>query len=450
MRWFNFKRKSEHQTTEKQSAVIITGAGYTGAVAPDTGYDKLSRESYMKNVVAFRCIDLISKAVASVNWKIMQRASDGTETILQNHPLAPLLKRPNPREGFAALIERMMAYYMIGGNAYLEGVRVSGGMRGGTVRELYVHQPDRITIQRNGLEVTGYKYEYDSIKYEWKVDPLTGKCDLLHLKTFHPLDDFYGWGITMSAAGELDSSNDANEWNRTSFKNGCRPGMIMSFSRRMTPEQYEAVKKQLQSYTGSENAGKTLILQGMDETKGEVTITPYGWNPQEMDFTESENKMARRIAFAYGVPPQMVGIPGDTTYANYKEARESFWEDTISWYLQLLQTELNNWLLPDENVYMKPMLDESPAMEAKKAQNLAMAQASDFLTINEKRTLAGFAPIDGGDVMLVGMGMTPLLGDDAVTEEAIADEEARAQRELMRIVGDEKVATALMQGDYND
>jgi hypothetical protein len=140
--------------------------------------------------------------------------------------------------------------------------------------------------------------------------------------------------------------------------------------------------------------------------------------------------------------------------SNYREARESFWEDTVTWYLQLLQSELNNWLLPDDKFYLMPMLDDSPAMEAKKNKNLRMAQICDFLTINEKRTLAGFPPITGGDVMLGGWGMMPLLGDDvdetAKTEDELADEEDKARRELMRIVGDEAIAASLMQGDYND
>lgn len=451
MRWF--RRKT---IEEKQSAVmVVAGGGYESAATPDTRYDKLARESYMENVIAFRCIDLVAKAVASVDWQVMQQDSNGSETIVPNHPLAPLLSRPNPTEGFAAFIEKVMAYHMIGGNSFIERIKVTGGMRAGVTRELYAHRPDRITIRHKGLEVTGYKYQDDSVSYEWDVDPITGQSDLLHLKSFNPLDDFYGWGIAMSAAGEIDSSNDANKWNRTSFKNGCRPGMVMTFKSKLAPEQYARLKQQVeQKYSGADNAGKTMILEGVSEKDGDVAITPYGWTPKEMDFTESENKMARRIAFAYGVPPQLVGIPGDNTYANYKEARESFWEDTVTWYLQLLQSELNNWLLPDDKFYLKPMLDDSPAMEAKKNKNLEMAQKCDFLTINEKRTLAGFPPITGGDVMLAGMGMMPLLGDDvdetAKTEDELADEEDKARRELMRIVGDEKIAASLMQGDYND
>jgi phage portal protein BeeE len=34
---------------------------------------------------------------------------------------------------------------------------------------------------------------------------------------------------------------------------------------------------------------------------------------------------AREIALALGVPPMLLGIPGDNTYSNYQEATRSFW-----------------------------------------------------------------------------------------------------------------------------
>ena len=42
-----------------------------------------------------------------------------------------------------------------------------------------------------------------------------------------------------------------------------------------------------------------------------------------MDFTESKRQAARDIALALGVPPMLLGIPGDNTHANYQEANPS-------------------------------------------------------------------------------------------------------------------------------
>jgi Phage portal protein/Glycosyl hydrolase 108 len=38
--------------------------------------------------------------------------------------------------------------------------------------------------------------------------------------------------------------------------------------------------------------------------------------PKDMDFIEAKNVAAREIALAIGVPPMLLGIPGDNTYSN--------------------------------------------------------------------------------------------------------------------------------------
>ena len=48
-------------------------------------------------------------------------------------------------------------------------------------------------------------------------------------------------------------------------------------------------------------------------------------SPKDMDFIEAKHAAAREIALAFGVPPMLLGIPGDNTYANYQEANRAFW-----------------------------------------------------------------------------------------------------------------------------
>jgi Phage portal protein len=44
-----------------------------------------------------------------------------------------------------------------------------------------------------------------------------------------------------------------------------------------------------------------------------------------MPVTES----AREIALAFGVPPMLLAIAGDNTYANYQEANRAFWRQSV-------------------------------------------------------------------------------------------------------------------------
>ena len=42
-------------------------------------------------------------------------------------------------------------------------------------------------------------------------------------------------------------------------------------------------------------------------------------SPKDMDFLEAKHSAAREIALALGVPPMLLGIPGDNTFANYQD-----------------------------------------------------------------------------------------------------------------------------------
>ena len=51
--------------------------------------------------------------------------------------------------------------------------------------------------------------------------------------------------------------------------------------------------------------------------------------PKDMDFLEAKHTAAREIALAFGVPPMLLGIPGDNTFANYAEANRVFFRQTV-------------------------------------------------------------------------------------------------------------------------
>ncbi|HAH08700.1 MAG TPA: phage portal protein, partial [Alphaproteobacteria bacterium] len=47
-----------------------------------------------------------------------------------------------------------------------------------------------------------------------------------------------------------------------------------------------------------------------------------------------------------GVPPMLLGIPGDATYNNYREANLAFWRQTALPLVAKTAQALTNWLRP--------------------------------------------------------------------------------------------------------
>ncbi len=117
-----------------------------------------------------------------------------------------------------------------------------------------------------------------------------------------------------------------------------------------------------ENFTGSVNAGKPMILEGGLDWK-EISLSP-----KDMDFIEGKNSAARDIALAFGVPPQLLGIPGDNTYSNLVEARTALWEQTIIPLAENTIDHISKWLakLCGENYTLKLDKDNIPAIASKR------------------------------------------------------------------------------------
>jgi phage portal protein BeeE len=74
--------------------------------------------------------------------------------------------------------------------------------------------------------------------------------------------------------------------------------------------------------------------------------------------------------------------------------------------LRHLRDELNAWLAPrfGEDLALEVDLDEIPALALRRERTWARLKGAEFLTLNEKRALAGFAPVAGGDKVLMRRG----------------------------------------------
>jgi HK97 family phage portal protein len=122
-------------------------------------------------------------------------------------------------------------------------------------------------------------------------------------------------------------------------------------------------------------------------------------SPKDMDFLEAKHTAAREIALAFGVPPMLLGIPGDNTYSNYQEANRVFWRQTVLPLAARIGNALTQWLAPVFGGEIRLIVDADriPALANDRAALWEMVTKAPFLTPNEKRALTGFAPIEGGD-----------------------------------------------------
>jgi HK97 family phage portal protein len=243
-----------------------------------------------------------------------------------------------------------------------------------------------------------FDYTADTRTQRIAGEAAPGVPRILHVKLFHPLSDHYGLSPVEAAASAIDIHNTTSRWNKALLDNSARPSGALVYTARdgnLTAEQYDRLKAELeQGFQGAARAGRPLLLEGGLDWKS------MSLSPRDMDFIEAKHVAAREIALALGVPPMLLGIPGDNTYSNYQEATRSFWRSTVLPLVNRTAKALSTWLgpayidarLPTARLELRPDLDTIEALSAEREALWARINAATFLTDDEKRAAVGYGP----------------------------------------------------------
>jgi HK97 family phage portal protein len=345
-------------------------------------YAALAHEGFMRNPVVHRAVRMIAESAAAVPWLLYDGAAELTE-----HPLLDLLERPNGRSTGAGFMETLYGHLLMSGNAYVELVEA------GEARELHLLRPDRVAV---AADASGWPVALEHREGSRKRRiPLgsDGAGGALHLRLFHPLDDHYGFPPLQAALMALDIHNAAGRWNKALLDNSARPSGALVYAPKeggnLTEDQYERLKSELEEgYAGAARAGRPMLLEGGLDWKA------MGLTPKDMDFIEARNGASRDIALAFGVPPMILGIPGDNTYSNYQEANRAFYRMTVLPLVGRTATELSAFLGVrfGDGLRLSYDADQVDGLAAEREALWARLDAADFLTDDEKREAVGYAP----------------------------------------------------------
>ncbi|MDR1034782.1 MAG: phage portal protein [Holosporales bacterium] len=363
----------------------------TARTDSSTDYDDISENGYKKNVVVYRCVHMIARTIASVNW-IMRKMNESHEIdeIIYKHEILNLIDRPNSNQYKTTFMEAAVSYLMLSGNCYVMAIR--NGSDYNKPVELHLLRPDRVRIIPGKSSVPdGYEYLVGNDMRLFGVDPVSGASDILHIKLFNPVDDWYGMSPVEAVLGSISQHNAIAQQNIAFLHNGGRPSGALMYNSSLDHQKRNDLKNDLRNlYEGGRNAGKILLLEGNFEWK------EMGLSPKDLDFISGKELAAKEIAMAFGVPPILIGSMADATYANYKEARYNFWEETILPILNLMTGELSNWFKvlfkTDLNFWYD--LDSIPALSRRRESEWNKISSSEFLTIDEKREAFGYPPLE--------------------------------------------------------
>ncbi len=380
-----------------RSAAVLVPFGAGQPRFTPRQYDRLADEGYRRNIIAYRAIQLVARNAAGVPFAVY-RGRGAARFKLETHPLLQLLREPNAMQGGAEFFESVYAYYLIAGNSYIE----ASGVPGAVPAELWSLRPDRIKVipAASGV-VAGYRYDLAGQHVDFAVNAIDGRSDILHVKSFHPLDDWYGMSPLEAAAVSVDQHNEAAKWNASLLQSSGRPSGALVFrpahadaADTLTDAQRRNLKAELEEhYSGSAAAGRPLVLEGGLDWR-ELSLSP-----KDMDWLAGKDVSAREIALAFHVPPQLIGIEGSLTFANFEQARLALYDDAVLPLVAHVRDELNRWLCPrfGDDIHLDYDLDQVEALAPRREQTWSRIAAAPFMTINEKRAVFNLPPLADGE-----------------------------------------------------
>jgi HK97 family phage portal protein len=125
--------------------------------------------------------------------------------------------------------------------------------------------------------------------------------------------------------------------------------------------------------------------------EGGMKWTNMMLSPQDMDYLNIKHSAAREIALCIGYPPMLLGIPGDNTYSNQKEARLALWEQTILPLANNIFDSMEHWLggLLLDNINIDYNKDAITALSPRRQQQWRQVSAANFLSDDEKKNILG-------------------------------------------------------------
>lgn len=363
MKWFGKKE-------QPPALPMARGFGAWGDAGAPQSYASLLKDGFERNPVAQRAVRMVAEAA-------------GAAPVVASEPqVAAMLAR---RTQGQALIETVAAQLLLHGNAYLTVECDADGQ----AIDLYALRPERVTIavDANGWPAA-YLYRVGERVVRYSAEDAWGRRRVIHLRALNPGDDLYGAGCLGAAAGAIAIHNAATRWNRALLDNAARPSgalVMEGADASLSEAQFARLRGDLDNaFSGAGNAGRPLLLEGG------LKWQPLSLTPADMDFVGLKAAAAREIALAFGVPPMLLGLPGDATYANYREASRALWRLTVLPLMGAVLAGVRDGLSghwPD--LTLKVAAERIAALAEDRERLWGAVAAADFLTRKEKRELIG-------------------------------------------------------------
>lgn len=355
---------------------------------------EVNEDSAMQLSAVWACVRLLSETVASLPVNVYRKTPKGRE-LAPDHWLSLLMARkPNRYQTKVEFFETLMLNLALHGNAYAKITKV-----GGQIRSLLPLMASQIETKLLPDGSVVHLYHSDG-----NVDVLSAES-VWHVK-------LYGNGIVGKSPlafgrNMFGIAQAAEQSVAKIYANGGKPSGVLSFDRLLTPAQRAAVRENFATLTTGTDDRLLVIEQGMK-------FDAVSMSPQDIELLASRKHQIDEIARWFGVPSILINQnEGSTTLgSSTAEIISGFYKLNLRPYLERIEASVKTWLFtPDEANQYEFEFDFEGLLRSdlkSRLEGYRTAVAGTILTPNEVRRIEGWPRVEGGDVLLSQVNMTPI------------------------------------------
>lgn len=427
----------------------VLGFGHSVASLPWLTPGKWSKKQqlqqfnrYVYTIVSAFAIDF-AKSEIKVQRKLNEKWQDQP-----SHDFTKLLESPNPLQSGFQFLELHATYMKLAGESFWYIAKNANG----TPKELYLMRPDLVEVEVNRDTIgtiKGYVLHKEGGEKQ-KLDP----DEVVHHKYPNPVNPYRGMGVVEAAMTYLQTEEFSSDWTKNSIYNSGRPSGILNLKGKMKDDQFEQLKSRFkQEYTGTKNAGKTLLLKGFDG----IDWAKLGVDLEGIDLERVKKVTREDIMFMFRTSNTIMGITDDVNRANSKEMRGVWMENVVKPELIRITDQLNHSfakpILGDD--YKFAFTDPNPETVADRLDEWK-AGVDKWLTknqiIRERNELLGTdtPEIEGGDNIWQPFSLVPMDQSEMDEEPEEAEERSLSTELSTKQEQVEKSPACRMDGESRD
>ncbi|MCK0174796.1 phage portal protein [Mycolicibacterium sp. F2034L] len=354
-------------------------------------------------------VSFLARNIAQLGLPLYRRDGDTDRTRMQDHPLAVMLRKPNPWTTRYRMINALVHDFAIYDNAYWLKSKVEGGDQPiGLVRipPTLIKPAGENWLTPDEFVITGSKGK-----------KTVGADEVVYFRGYG-LDEDAGVSPLESLRQILREEFVGSQMREQVMRNGARlSGYIQRPPKNESGDWSDKAKERFRQQWQAQYVGEGPQAGGTPILEDGMSFHAASQTAKDLQYIEGRKLTREEVATAYHIPPPMVGILDHATFSNIREQHKMLYQDTLGPWLVMFEEEIELQLLPDfeakpTSFYVEFNLREKLTGDLiERGAVIQQAVGGPWMTVNEARALDNRAPVDGGDELIRPLNVTQN-GDD--------------------------------------